>query len=99
MGKGPEVLVHAISSSLNEVAPGLEAVLEAHLKATLNRGLEVAYDDPKAFKEAVAKLFGEYSARLLELVIINKLQAQFGWSGEPATLEELVDRIKKVYGG
>lgn len=98
MGKGPEVLMNAISSSLNEVAPGLEAVLEAHLKATLNKGLEVAYDDPTTFKEAVARLFGEYSARLLELVIINRLQTQFGWTGEPKSLEELVERIKKVYG-
>jgi len=98
MGKGSEVLVGAISSSLNEVAPGLKAVLEAYLRATLNRGLEVAYDDPKAFKEAVAKLFGEYSARLLELVIIDRLRAQFEWAGEPATLEEVVERIKDAYG-
>jgi hypothetical protein len=99
MSKGSEVLTRAITSALNEVAPGLEVVLEAHLRATLNRGLEVAYDDPKAFKDAVSKLFGEYSARLLEMVIISKLRNKFEWVGEASTLEELVERIKETYGG
>ncbi len=98
MSKGEKILVRAISTALKEVAPGLEAVLEAHLKATMNKGLEVAYEDPKEFKEAVSKLFGEYSARLLEMVIINKLESQLEEREEINSLEELVERIKIIYG-
>ncbi|MCD6524495.1 MAG: DUF3227 domain-containing protein [Thermococcus sp.] len=98
MSKGQEILVKAISLALKEVAPGLEAVLEAHLKATMNKGLEVAYENPKEFKEAVSKLFGEYSARLLEMVIINKLEGRLGGNAEINSLEELVEEIKNIYG-
>ncbi|WP_297507459.1 NitrOD5 domain-containing protein [Thermococcus sp.] len=77
----------------------MKDVLEAHLRVTLHRGLEVAYEDPKAFKGAVAKLFGEYSARLLELIILQRLKEQFGWSEEPSSLEEAVERIRAIYGG
>jgi hypothetical protein len=86
MNKGGEILVKAISAALREVAPGLESVLEAHLKATLNKGLEVAYENPKEFKDAVSRLFGEYSARLLEMVIISKLKGRLGTEREINTL-------------
>ncbi|MCO6041955.1 NitrOD5 domain-containing protein [Thermococcus alcaliphilus] len=98
MNKGEEILAKAISAALREVAPGLESVLEAHLRATLNKGLEVAYENPKEFKDAVSKLFGEYSARLLEMVIINKLKGRLGEEGEVNSLEELVEQIRKIYG-
>ncbi len=98
MAKGSEVLVRVISGSLNDVAPGLKDVLEAHLRVTLHRGLEIAYEDPKAFKGAVEKLFGEYSARLLELIILQRLKAQFGWLDGPSTLEEAVERVRRIYG-
>lgn len=98
MSRGEEILVKAISTALKDVAPGLEAVLEAHLKATMNKGLEVAYENPIEFKDAVSKLFGEYSARLLEMVIINKLKNQIGEGVEINSLEELVREIKNIYG-
>lgn len=98
MNKDGEILVKAISAALREVAPGLESVLEAHLKATLNKGLEVAYENPKEFKDAVSRLFGEYSARLLEMVIISKLKGRLGTEREINSLEELVDQIRAIYG-
>ncbi|WP_456321623.1 NitrOD5 domain-containing protein [Palaeococcus sp. (in: euryarchaeotes)] len=98
MNKGEEILVKAISAALKEVAPGLEAVLEAHLRAKMNRGLEVAYENPQEFKDAASKLFGEYSARLLEMVIINKLESQLGEGVEVNSLEELVEHVKRIYG-
>ncbi|AAL80752.1 DUF3227 domain-containing protein [Pyrococcus furiosus DSM 3638] len=98
MSNGKDILTKTIISALKEVAPGLEAVLEAHLNATLNKGIEVAYEDPQKFKEAVSKLFGEYSARLLEMVIISKLQSYLGKQVEVNSLEELVEEIKKIYG-
>ena len=98
MSKGEEILVKAINVALQEVAPGLESVLEAHLKATLNKGFELAYENPKEFKTAVSKLFGEYSARLLEMVIINRLKGSLGEEGEINSLEEVVERIHNIYG-
>ncbi|MCD6371979.1 MAG: DUF3227 domain-containing protein [Thermococcus sp.] len=98
MSKGEEILVKAISSALKEVAPGLEAVLDAHLKVTMNKGLEAAYENPKEFKNAVSKLFGDYSARLLEMVIINKLRGRLGEGTDVNSLEELVERIRRIYG-
>ena len=64
----------------------------------MNKGLEVAYENPTEFKDAVSKLFGEYSARLLEMVIINKLKNQIGEGVEINSLEELVREIKNIYG-
>ncbi|HII61308.1 NitrOD5 domain-containing protein [Pyrococcus horikoshii] len=98
MSKGRDILTKTIILALREVAPGLEAVLEAHLRATLNSGIELAYDDPQKFKEAVSKLFGEYSARLLEMVIISKLKGRLGEDIEANSLEELVSEIRKIYG-
>ncbi|AFK22972.1 NitrOD5 domain-containing protein [Pyrococcus sp. ST04] len=98
MSKGEEILVKALASALDKVSPGLKAVLETHLKVSLGKGLEVAYSNPKEFKSAVAKLFGEYSARLLEMVVIDQVKDVLGGSEPPETLEELVEILKEIYG-
>ncbi|ASJ16490.1 hypothetical protein A3L04_05075 [Thermococcus chitonophagus] len=98
MSKGQEILVRALANALDKVSPGLKAVLETHLRVSLGEGLEVAYSDPKKFKEAVAKLFGEYSSRLLEMVVIDQVKDVLGGSEPPNTLEELVEILKEVYG-
>ncbi|AMM54667.1 NitrOD5 domain-containing protein [Pyrococcus kukulkanii] len=96
--RGQEILVKALANALDKVSPGLKVVLETHLRVSLGEGLEVAYKDPKKFKDAVAKLFGEYSSRLLEMVVIDQVKDVLGSSEPPDTLEELVDVLKEIYG-
>ncbi|ASJ06617.1 NitrOD5 domain-containing protein [Thermococcus pacificus] len=98
MSKGAEILTKALSAALEKVNPGLKAVLETHLRVTTGKGLELAYEDPSAFKAAVGRLFGEYSARLLEMVVIDSLKDRFGGSVTVESLEDLVSELKRIYG-
>lgn len=97
MNEGQNVIVKAVVHSVEKANPTLKPLLELHLKNTTGQGFELAYNDPKRFKEAVSKLFGEYSARLLEMLVISYFREKAGLKEEVNTLEELVEYIKRVY--
>ncbi|WP_054839775.1 NitrOD5 domain-containing protein [Thermococcus sp. JCM 11816] len=99
MNEGQNVIVKAVVHSVEKANPTLKSLLELHLKNTTGGqgGFELAYNDPKRFKEAVSKLFGEYSARLLEMLIISYFREKAGLMEEVNTLEELVEYIQRVY--
>ncbi|AMQ19617.1 NitrOD5 domain-containing protein [Thermococcus peptonophilus] len=90
-------MVKAVVHSVEKANPTLKSLLELQLKTTTGQGFELAYNDPKRFKEAVSKLFGEYSARLLEILIISYFREKAGLKEDVNSLEELIEYIKRVY--
>jgi len=89
-----DVVVKAVRNAAKRANPGIEKLLEIHLRNTTNSGLELAYRDPKRFKECVSKLFGEYSNRLLEILIIKEIKDILGIKEEINTLEEAVELLR-----
>ncbi len=98
MDEAQKIVVKAVVHSVEQANPTLRTLLELHLKGTTGQGFELAYTDPTKFKEAISKLFGEYSARLLEMLIISYFRENLGMKGEFNSLEELVKHLKEVYG-
>ncbi len=98
MNEGQKIVVKAVIHSVEKANPTLKNLLELHLKGTTGQGFELAYNDPKAFKDAVSRLFGEYSARLLEMLIISYFRENMGIKGDFDSLEEVVSHLKEVYG-
>jgi hypothetical protein len=97
MNEGQNVIVKAVVYSVEKANPTLKSLLELHLKTTTGQGFELAYNDPGRFKDAVSKLFGEYSARLLEMLIISYFKEKAGLSEDVNSLEELVEYVKRIY--
>ena len=93
--KAQEIIVRAVKNASNKAGPALESLLEVHLRNTEGEGFELAFESPNRFKEAVIKLFGEYSGRLLELLIIQELKMMLGIDEEVEKLENVVEIIKK----
>ena len=93
---GEDVVVKAIKNASKRTNPGLEKLLEVHLKSTEGKGFEIAYEDPAKFKSSVVKLFGEYSGRLLELLIVQELKKILGVEEEIDSLEEAIDVVKRM---
>lgn len=93
--KAQGVIIGAVKNASNKAGPALENLLEIHLRNTEGKGFELAFEDPKRFKEAVIKLFGEYSGRLLELLIIQELKMMLEIDEEVERLENIVEMIKK----
>ncbi|NJE04650.1 DUF3227 domain-containing protein [Thermococcus sp. M36] len=98
MDEARKVLVKAVVYSVEKANPTLKNLLELHLKSTTGQGFELAYNNPTLFKESVAKLFGEYSSRLLEMIIIGYFRENLGMKADFSTLEDLVEYLKTVYG-
>lgn len=98
MNEGQNIIVKAVVYSVERANPTLKSLLELHLKNTTGQGFELAYNNPTRFKEAVSKLFGEYSARLLEMLVISYFKEKVGLREELTTLEELVEYVRKIYG-
>ena len=85
-----EVVVEAIKNACKKASPGFEQLLEVHLKNNTGKGFELAYEDPKKFREVVIKILGEYSYRLLELLALQEIRRELGISEELNSLEEAV---------
>ncbi|MBO8174332.1 MAG: DUF3227 domain-containing protein [Thermococcus sp.] len=98
MSSAEEIVVRAVIYAVETANPTLKNLLEFHLKTTTGKGYELAYEDPKKFKEAVSKLFGEYSGRLLEMLIISYFKEKVGLKENVENLEDLVEYVKRIYG-
>ncbi len=96
MSPAEDIIVRAVRNASKKANPGLEKLLEVHLQNTTGKGLELACEDPKKFKESVAKLFGEYSSRLLELLVVQEIKKELEISENIDSLEEAVDIVKKM---
>ncbi len=91
-----KIVVKAIKVASKKANPGLEKLLEVHLHNVEGKGLEIAYEDPKKFKESVSKLFGEYSCRLLELLVIQEIKRELGIEEEINSLEDAVEIVRMM---
>jgi len=89
-----DVLIQAIKNATKRANPALEKVIETHLEVNANTKFELAYRDPKKFKELVNKLFGEYSGRLLEMLIVEEIKRLVGIDEDIETLEDAVKILK-----
>ncbi len=85
------VMVEAVRSATRRANPALEKILEVHLRMHSNVGFELAYRDPKRFRELVNKLFGEYSGRLLEILIVDEIKKKLDINEEIDSLEKAVE--------
>ena len=98
MSSAKDIVVRAVVYAVETANPTLKSLLEFHLKTTTGKGYELAYENPKEFKKAVSKLFGEYSGRLLELLVIGYFKDRIGLKDNIESLEDLVEYVKKIYG-
>lgn len=98
MNEAQNVVIKAVIYAIEKADPTLKNLLEFHLKSTTGKGFELAYENPREFKRSVSKLFGEYSGRLLEMLIISYFKENVGLRGDVNNLEELVVYLKKIYG-
>ncbi|WP_457753258.1 NitrOD5 domain-containing protein [Thermococcus sp.] len=98
MSSAEDIIVRAVTYAVEKANPTLKNLLEFHLKNTTGKGYELAYEDPKRFKEAVSKLFGEYSERLLEMLIISYFREKVRLKENIENLEDLVEYAKRIYG-
>jgi hypothetical protein len=98
MNEAQNVVIKAVIYAIEKADPTLKNLLEFHLKSTTGKGFELAYENPEEFKRSVSKLFGEYSGRLLEMLIIGYFKENVGLKGDVNNLEELVVYLKKIYG-
>jgi|Deesub1362A_J573_1020465.scaffolds.fasta_scaffold06629_1 hypothetical protein len=88
-----DVIVAAVRKAANKTNPAFEEVLETHLKRNLGAGFEIAYEDPKKFKESLRDLFGEYSSRFFEILVVNEVIETLKLAEKPKSLEELIDLL------
>jgi len=89
-----EVMIKAVRNATRRANPALEKILEIHLKMQANAGFELAYRDPKRFKELVNKLFGEYSGRLLEMLVVDEVKKLLEVEEEIDNLEKAVEILR-----
>ncbi len=90
-----DILLKAIKSASEKAGPILEDILDLHLKRTLGTGIEIVCDNPKEFKESLTRLFGEYSTRLFELILIQEIKKIADIGEGLDTIEEIVDQIRR----
>ncbi len=96
IGNPEDLMIKAVRSATKRANPALEELLEMHLKLTANVGFELAYRDPKKFKDLVNKLFGEYSGRLLEMMIVDEIKRMLEIDEDIDTLEKAVDILRLI---
>ncbi len=89
-----EMMIQAVRNATRRANPALEKILEMHLEINANAKFELAFRDPKKFKELVNKLFGEYSGRLLEMLIVEEVKKLVGIDEDIDKLEDAVEILK-----
>jgi len=89
-----DIIITAVRRACEKTNPAFEGVLETHLQRTAGKGLELAYENPRKFKESLKSLFGEYSARFFEMLIINEAAELIKLSEKPKNLEDLLDLLR-----
>ncbi|RLI75640.1 hypothetical protein DRP04_13315 [Archaeoglobales archaeon] len=93
-----EVLLNAIKNAAKKANFTLIKILEVQLESKEGKGLELAFENPSKFIESVKDLFGEYSGRFFELLIVQELVQSLGLKDRPDNLLEAVELLKKVSG-
>ncbi|MDI3502913.1 MAG: hypothetical protein PWR13_925 [Archaeoglobi archaeon] len=88
-----DIIITAVREAARKTNPAFEKVLETHLEKKLGKGFEIAYEDPEKFKVGLRDLFGEYSARFFEILVINEVVEKLKLGERPNTLEELVSLL------
>lgn len=92
------ILIKAVENALDTANPTLKSLLAFYLKNNINADLSLAYTDPTVFKQFLTKFFGEYSCKLLEIMIIKNLDEILGLPYKCETLEDVVNVLKKTLG-
>ena len=96
-GITPEsILLKAVERAAKKANPMLVKILEVHLRNEEGKGFELAFENPSRFVESVKNLFGEYSGRFFELLIIQELMQALNLEDKPYSLSEAVEILKKV---
>lgn len=92
------IIVKAMEQALQQANPTLLDLVAFYLKNTADSDLKLAYKDPQKFKKLMSSLFGDYSTRLLELIVIKNIKENLGIMGDFQTLEELIEKLKIMAG-
>jgi len=95
MTKGKDVLINAVENAIKKANPTMLNLIKYYLRTNVKSDFSLAYEHPKKFKEILVNLLGEYSTRLLEMIIIKDVIVSLGLSNDFSSLEELVETIKE----
>jgi len=96
IGNPEDMMVEAVKRATRRANPALEKLLEVHLRLNANAGFELAYRDPKRFKDFVNRLFGEYSGRLLEMLIVDEIKRMLEIGEDLENLEKAVEILRMI---
>ncbi|MFH1328505.1 MAG: NitrOD5 domain-containing protein [Candidatus Bathyarchaeota archaeon] len=64
-------ILYSAEKALKLTGNYFKPLLVSHLKRKFNSGLDIILTQPGKFHDSVAELFGEYTARLLENLIVE----------------------------
>ena len=92
------LIIKSVEDALNRANPTMLNLVKYYLKNTADADFSLAYKNPKEFKKLLSRLFGEYSTRLLEMIIIKNVSEAIGFGANANTLEELVEELQKLAG-
>ena len=92
------LIMKAVEDALNRANPTMQNLVKYYLKSVADADFSLAYSNPKEFKKLLSRLFGEYSTRLLEMIIIKNVAESIGVGSDTSTLEELIEELHKVSG-
>lgn len=71
-------MVKVTEAALQLIGSNYKTLLTLHLRTKYHSGLEMVATRPHEFHEAVSTLFGEYSAKLLEGLIMEGMAKEIG---------------------
>ncbi|MFY3742132.1 MAG: hypothetical protein HMLIMOIP_002596 [Candidatus Nitrosomirales archaeon] len=92
-----KTIVSATERALERAGPHFKTLLTFYLNDKHNAGLEIVYDEPQKFHDAITDLFGVYSCNLLETVIEETLLSGSlprKVTAESSNFKSFVDKIK-----
>jgi len=92
------LIMNAVENALNRANPTMLNLVKYYLNNTANADFSLAYRNPKEFKRLLSRIFGEYSTRLLEMLIIRNVSETIGVGADSNSLEELIDKLHKIAG-
>lgn len=89
-----KAIISATEKSLERAGPHFKALLIFYLKDKNNVQLDVVYDFPLIFHEAITDLFGIYSSRLLESLIEDIIRNRSDMQTSDVDFMSFVERVK-----
>ncbi|AGK61760.1 hypothetical protein Asulf_01789 [Archaeoglobus sulfaticallidus PM70-1] len=89
-----DLVITAVKNAIKKTDPTLLKILEVHLESREGKGLDMAYENPEKFVDSMRDLFGEYSGRFFELLLIQEVKELVGFKEQPNSLKEAIEILK-----